>query len=266
MFDQWVEWKQLLAAMDKLIDKSEHSAPLRLDDLFTLADHIKQLKITRSSWEDRWGFDMLAERFDQGSSGDLSPFGCLASIEEYERALAYTVQWIAPEAGEMGLDIGAGTGNLAGRLQQEGASMFAVEQSRQMLAKCRGKYPDIPAKLGNFLALPFFEGQFHFIVTNMAFHHLNEEQQLLALEEMNRVLKPQGRIVITSLMFEHAEARVERLSELEMSGNKELIMELDRKYPSDRSLLLQWFRGRGFITVQQQINEWVHMVYAVRKH
>ncbi|WP_282939824.1 MerR family transcriptional regulator [Paenibacillus sp. RC67] len=266
LFDQWVEWKQVLTTMDKLIDKSGNSEPLRLDDLFMLADHIKHLKQTRSSWEDRWDYDVQAERFDQDSSGSVSPVGFIASSEEYERALSYTVQWIAPQPGESGLDIGAGTGNLAGRLQQEGASMFAVEQSRQMLAKCRSKYPDISAKLGNFLALPFFEGQFHFIATNMAFHHLSEEQQLLALEEMNRVLKLQWRIVITSLMFEHASAREEKMSELKRTGSHDLIAEVNEKHPSDRSQILQWFRGRGFITVQQQINDWVHMVYAVRKH
>lgn len=266
LFDQWVEWKQVLAAMDKLIDKSGDSEPLQLQDLFTLADHIRKLKLTRSSWEDRWNYDLLAERFDQDNSESESPVGFIASPEEYERALSYTVQWIAPQPGETGLDIGAGTGNLAGRLQREGASMFAVEQSRQMLAKCRSKYPDIPAKLGNFLALPFFEGQFHFIATHMALHHLTDEQQLLALEEMNRVLKPQGRIVITCLMFEHARTREEKLSELKRAGLHKLTAELTGKHPSDRSQLLQWFRNRGFITVQQQLNDWVHMVYAVRKH
>ncbi|GAA4841485.1 hypothetical protein GCM10023310_19150 [Paenibacillus vulneris] len=264
LFDQWVEWKQVLAAMDKLIEKSGDMEPLRLDDLFTLADQIKQLKRTRSAWEDRWGYDLMAERFDQ-TSVSTSPVGFIASSEEYERGLSYTVQWLAPQPGETGLDIGAGTGNLAGRLQQEGATMYAVEQSRQMLAKCRSKYPAICAKLGNFLALPFFEGQFHFVATHMAFHHLTREQQLLALEEMNRVLKPQGRMVITSLMFEHAQAADEKLFELRRTGNSKLVAELTGKHPADRSQLLQWFRDRGFITVQQQLNDWIHMVYAVRK-
>ncbi|MNH47918.1 hypothetical protein D3C79_1114020 [compost metagenome] len=56
------------------------------------------------------------------------------------------------------------------------------------------------------------------------------------------------------------------MSELKRTGSHDLIAEVNEKHPSDRSQLLQWFRGRGFITVQQQINDWVHMVYAVRKH
>lgn len=265
LFSQWVEWKQVLAALDRLIDKAADRQALQLDDLFVLADNIKRLKLARSTWEDRWGYDSLADRFDRFPAERVSPVGFMATADEYERALDFTVQWIAPLPGETGLDIGAGTGNLAGLLQREGASMFAVEQSRQMLARCRDNYPDVTSKLGNFLALPFFDGQFHFIATNFAFHHLNEEQQQLALEEMNRVLKPQGRVVITGLMFEHAEAREACLAGLGRTGNRELLAELTGRFPADRSRLLGWFRRHGFITVQQQLNDWIHMVYAVRK-
>ncbi|ULL18729.1 MerR family transcriptional regulator [Paenibacillus sp. H1-7] len=266
LFSRWVEWKQLLAALDRLIDRADGQKPLQLDDLFELADNIRQLKHARSTWEDRWDYDGLAERFDRLSSQRMSPVGFMATADEYEQALAFTVQWIAPQPGETGLDVGTGTGVLAGRLQQEGAAMYAVEQSRQMLARCRGNYPDVQSKLGNFMALPFFEGEFHFIATHFAFHHLNEGQQRLALEEMNRVLRPQGRIVITGLMFEHAEAREVLMSRLEREGDRERLSELTSRYPADRSGLLEWFRSHGFITIQQQLNEWIHMVYAVRKH
>ncbi|NHN35369.1 MerR family transcriptional regulator [Paenibacillus agricola] len=261
---QWVEWKQMLAAMDGLIGRLDDGKQLVLDDLFQLAAHMKQIRTARSSWEDQWGFDQIAEQFDRKPLDNESPLGWIASGAEYEQALAFTVQWLAPKPGESGLDIGAGTGNLAGRLLELGAEVSAVEQSREMLARCRSKYPALQAKLGNLLALPFFDGQFHWVGTSFAFHHVNENQQLLGLEEMHRVLRPHGRIVITGLMFEHAEARAVALNRLKEAGRSDLQAALASIHPSDRSQLLQWFHLHGYTTLYQQINEWVHMVYALR--
>jgi putative AdoMet-dependent methyltransferase len=266
LFSQWVQWKPVLAAMDEMIEQWNERQPPQFEDLFRLAEHIKELKSIRSSWVDRWNYDRKAADFDCNSPrNNGSPVGRMATAEEYELALRYTVQWIAPQSGETGLDIGAGTGNLTGRLLHEGVTMYAVEQSKHMLARCRAKLPSVSCKLGNFLALPFFEGQFHFVATSFAFHHLTEEQQLLALEEMNRVLKPQGRIVITGLMFEHADARDRELVELRACGRQELVTELIEHYPADRGRLLEWFRRHNYITVQQQLSPWIHMIYAFRK-
>ncbi|SFL69237.1 putative AdoMet-dependent methyltransferase [Paenibacillus sp. 1_12] len=266
LFSQWVEWKQTLVALDTLINQVDEGKPLILDDLFKLAEHTKRIRTARSSWEDQWDFDQIAEQFDRKRS-DLSesPVGWIASASEYEQALAFTVQWLAPRQGEVGLDIGAGTGNLSGRLLESGAEVAAVEQSRQMLVRCRGKYPALQAKLGNLLALPYFDGQFHFAATSFAFHHVNEAQQLLGLAEIDRVLKPHGRVVITGLMFEHEAAKTALLNRLRAEGRIEVLDKLAHCYPSDRTKLLEWFHERGYITVQQQLNEWVHMVYALRQ-
>ena len=43
----------------------------------------------------------------------------------YDEALEQTAHWISPALGEKGLDIGTGTGNLAGKLLQHGADMTA---------------------------------------------------------------------------------------------------------------------------------------------
>lgn len=262
LFSKWIQWKSALAALDRMIEQWNDRSPLPSDDLFRLADSIKQIKSDRFSWTDRWNYDLKADQFDIGNE---SPLGRLATPSEYDTALRYSVEWIAPQPGETGVDIGAGTGNLTSRLMHKGAVLFAVEQSKSMLARCRAKLPAVTCKLGNFLALPFFEGQFDFAATSFAFHHLNEEQQLLALEEMNRVLKPQGRLVITGLMYENADARQQLLLKLQESGQEELIRELHERYPTDRSRLLAWLREHGYITVQQQLSPWIHMVYGMRK-
>ena len=53
----------------------------------------------------------MAIDYDKASATRRGPFG---TESEYRASLDFIVQWIAPQLGEMGLDIGTGTGNLAG--------------------------------------------------------------------------------------------------------------------------------------------------------
>ncbi|XEC97581.1 methyltransferase domain-containing protein [Paenibacillus tarimensis] len=250
---KWVELKHVIVTVDELISRLEAKQRLDLDDLFRLAASLNQIRRS-SSWQDKWNFDLLADGYDQSAA--LYAAGPLISMQEYENTLEFIVQWVAPLDGEQGLDIGTGTGNLAGKLMEKGAAMYAIDQSKEMLSRCRRKLPGLKAKLGNALSVPFFDKQFHFVVSAFTFHHLDEAQQMLALEEMNRVLAPNGRICIAGLMFDHNQTHHKRVQPAALSG----------KHPSDRSKLLEWFRGRQFITVQHQLNEWVHVVYAVRKN
>lgn len=253
LYEKWTRWKHVIGTIDELIERFESKQTLALEDLFQLSGDLQQIHESVSTWKDTWEFDRIAARFD-GSPALLSS-GPSLSQREYETVLDFIVQWVAPKQGEEGLDIGTGTGNLACKLQQGGARMSAIDQSKEMLARCREKFPDIAAKLGNALALPFLDRQFSFVVSAFALHHLDAKQQELALEEIDRVLMPNGRICIAGLMYED-----DGLGE---AGDKGCS---DDKYPTNRTKLLGWFHSRGYITVQHAVNEWIHVVYAVRKH
>ncbi|WP_308634494.1 MerR family transcriptional regulator [Paenibacillus silvisoli] len=250
---KWVEWKYAIGMLDELIARLEFKGQLDVADLFQLAGELKQIHHSQASWMDEWGFDRLAANFDRASA--LHSAGSALSQKEYETSLDFVVQWVAPKQGEPGLDIGTGTGNLAGRMLEGGAAMSAVDQSKEMLAKCRAKFPEVAAKLGNALALPFVDKQFGFVVSAFALHHLDDKQQELALEEMDRVLAPNGRICLAGLMKDGAELGVGA-----GAGHD------STKHPTDRVKLLAWFRDRDYITVSHAVNEWIHVVYAVRKH
>ncbi|REE88639.1 MerR-like DNA binding protein [Paenibacillus taihuensis] len=253
LYEKWTKWKHVIGTIDELIQRFEMKQTLALDDLFQLSGDLQQVHESVSTWKDTWEFDRIAAGFD-GAPALLSS-GPSLSQGEYETVLDFIVQWVAPKQGEEGLDIGTGTGNLAGKLQLSGARMSAIDQSREMLARCREKFPDIAAKLGNALALPFLDRQFSFVVSAFALHHLDAKQQELALEEMDRVLMPNGRVCLAGLMFEGVD--VEVVADKKASGNK---------YPTDRPKLLNWFYSRDYITVQHAVNDWIHVVYAVRKH
>lgn len=258
MYARWVNDKHVLQAMDEWIGRLDRDGSLCLEELCELTERLKTIRHARDDWHDRWGYDRIA------AEGSLSPStiaaGPLTTVQQYEQALQCLTEWVLPEPGETGLDIGAGTGALAGLLLQRGAMMHAVDQSQEMLARCRMQYPEMPVKLGNMLVIPYMDSRFDFVVSSFAFHHLNDEQQLLALEEMSRVLKPQGRIAIAGFMFENEDVRRECLSDDRQAAL------LHGKYPADRSRLIRWFREHGFSTVQQSLTPWIHLVFAVRKH
>lgn len=181
----------------------------------------------------------------------------------YDEALEQTAHWISPALGEKGLDIGTGTGNLAGKLLQHGADITAIDQSREMLRRCRTKYPEMHVKLGNFLALPFADHSFDFVVSSFAFHHLSPDQQLLALQEMQRVLTSRGRIGLTDLMFVDATHLDSYIQQAETTGHEEQLRALRERHFPLLSELCSWLEQQGYVTKHVRHNELLHTLLAV---
>lgn len=257
IFSQWLELKQIIETTDTMIDLLKYQPTLPLDDIFMLAEGSKRLRETRKNWNDKWNFDHQAITHDNNVANNDREY------KDYEKALQTTVDWVAPKAGERGLDIGTGTGNLAGKFLNKGIQMAGIDQSKEMLKHCGRKYPQMELKLGNFLALPYLDGQFDFIVTSFALHHISDEQKVLALSEMRRVLKPHGRICLTDLMFENECHREQYITELEHQDRTEDIQLILNEYYAMSSALLSWFDENGYITKHKQLNELLTMVYAV---
>jgi putative AdoMet-dependent methyltransferase len=242
LFSKWIEIKQIIDTTDYMIEMVKERQSLPLEDIYALAEGSKRLREHRNSWHDQWNYDQRAAIHDEHVLSGTPEY------KDYDAALALTVQWLAPISGEKGLDIGTGTGNLAGRLMASGALMAGIDQSKEMLKQCQRKFPAMETKLGNFLALPYLDSRFDFAVSTFAFHHLTENQQILALEEMRRVLKPHGRICITDLMLTETEPTAP-------THKGESYCSLPK--------LLTLFESSGYLAKHQQINELLHIVYAV---
>ncbi|MCP1727215.1 ubiquinone/menaquinone biosynthesis C-methylase UbiE [Natronospira proteinivora] len=118
---------------------------------------------------------------------------------DYIRAsLDATSQRLMMRSGETLLDVGCGTGLLLARLQAEvpGVALTGLDASSGMLVQAR-------ERLGESLALiqspaehlPFPDESFDGVVSSSAFHYFRQPQQ--AVNEMYRVLRPGGRLLIT---------------------------------------------------------------------
>jgi DNA-binding transcriptional MerR regulator len=241
MMSEWLQMKQVIETTDRMITLLKTEKSLPLEHIFHLAEASKKLREERSSWKDKWDFNRLASTHDEQVARHSGHFA------DYDEALDFIVRLIAPTHGEQGLDIGAGTGNLAARFIARGISLSAVDQSREMLRLCHKKHPGLETRLGNFLALPYLGGLFDFAVSSFAFHHLTHEQQQLALDEMRRVLKPNGRICIADLMISN-------------ESDKNSV----QQYPYLQTLII-WFESNGYRVHSQPVNPLLHVVCAVPK-
>lgn len=262
MFSQFVELKHNIETTDRIINHVKQTQAIAWEEIFELTNARKRLRDLRMNWRDHWNFDKQAEFHDElvhNHTNDQE----FNTHPSYSVALQKILNWINPHKGEKGLDIGTGTGNLAALFLEQEIEMCGIDQSIEMLKQCQRKFPMFETKLGNFLAIPYLDHSFEFAVTSYAMHHLSDDQKLLALEEIRRVLKPHGRICIVDLMFEDEDKRVAYLNLLEQEGKQKVMTLIEDEYYGDRSKLIHWFDEQGYITKVQQINELLHIVYAV---
>ena len=117
---------------------------------------------------------------------------CGAHADAYERARPEWPQeaarWLVPEAAELVVELGAGTGKLTRAVAALGVRVVAVEPDPRMLAVLRGL--GLEGVEGSAEAIPFGDGVADAVVAGSSLHWFELEQ---ALPEIHRVLRPGGR-------------------------------------------------------------------------
>ncbi|TYB84304.1 MAG: class I SAM-dependent methyltransferase [Kosmotoga sp.] len=136
-------------------------------------------------------FDAFAKDYDAWYREKLGSF-----VDKVQKQL---IEELAkPEAGEITLDIGSGTGNYSIWLARKGLYVTAIDESKEMMAISKKKVEkdnlNIDMYLGKAESLPFTENSFDLVVSVTTIEFVDNPAQVL--REAIRVLKPGGRLVI----------------------------------------------------------------------
>jgi ubiquinone/menaquinone biosynthesis C-methylase UbiE len=95
------------------------------------------------------------------------------------------------------LDVGCGTGTLAGMLRKEGIQVVGLDPSPGMIRVSRAISQDSFALVrGRGERLPFSSGSFHGVIFSMVIHENPPSRRKEMLEDALRVLHPRGALFI----------------------------------------------------------------------
>jgi len=132
-------------------------------------------------------YDQMADRYDRRWNAYI------------QTSLQFFSEWATIQPQEVLLDVACGTGELERLLlaQNPNQTITGVDLSVQMLAQAQRKLAAFPAvhwQVATVRSLPFPAAQFDVVLSANAFHYFDDPEA--ALREMQRVLKPQGRVLI----------------------------------------------------------------------
>lgn len=181
----------------------------------------------RVKWLDKWDFDSWAKNYDSSVKGNFDDG--LNLFEKYDFVLESAANIIIKSNAKNVIDIGCGTGNLYGKLKDK-VNFTGIDQSIEMLINAKKKYPNMNLRLGNFLDEPFIENEFDAVISTFAFHHLNSLEKKKAIDFMVRYLKPNGRIIISDLMFLNERERTSKKEHLLKAGKENLWDMIEDEY------------------------------------
>jgi ArsR family transcriptional regulator len=98
-------------------------------------------------------------------------------------------------------DLGCGTGQVSELLAPHVARVIAVDGSTDMVQAARRRLKgsvNVDVRRGDMEALPIDEGQLDVAILALVLHHVPEPARALA--EVNRVLRPGGRVLIVDML------------------------------------------------------------------
>ena len=126
-------------------------------------------------------------------------YDILNIVIPYQELMEELIKESVVNKGDLVLDAGAGTGNLAVRLKQRGANVVALDNSEEGLRQLRVKDQEIGI-IFHDLAKPlsFSDDYFDKIVSNNVIYTLAPGDRDKVFKEFYRILKPGGILIMTN--------------------------------------------------------------------
>jgi SAM-dependent methyltransferase len=129
--------------------------------------------------EDQWGLGCYEE-----------------TAEELAPASEDAVAALGLAGGERVLDLACGNGNAAAVAAGRGARVVGLDSSPRLVGLARERLPEVEFVLGDAAELPFADGEFDAAVSVFGVVFVSPAERAAA--ELVRVVRPGGRVVVTS--------------------------------------------------------------------
>lgn len=96
------------------------------------------------------------------------------------------------------LDVGCGNGRLYEIFKQKNINYSGIDNSEQLIKIARERFPEVDFKIADILKIPFSDNSFDKVYCVAVLHHIPSEQlRIEAMQELKRVLKPDGLLILT---------------------------------------------------------------------
>lgn len=105
-------------------------------------------------------------------------------------------KFIADLQGKRVLDMGCGTGDASRYMAEKGLNVVGIDLSEEMLSIARKQPASIEWVKGDICACPFGDAEFDGIILSYTLNHLNERMFHKVMAEVERLLKPRGKILL----------------------------------------------------------------------
>ncbi|HEX3822994.1 MAG TPA: class I SAM-dependent methyltransferase [Mycobacteriales bacterium] len=131
-------------------------------------------------------FDAVADRYDR--------MNAVMTLGQERRWRGVVARALGVQAGDRVLDLAAGTGASSVPIAAMGARAVACDFSLGMLSVGHSRHPQLEFIAGDALNLPFRDGGFDAVTISFGLRNVADVAQ--ALDEMARVTRPGGRLVV----------------------------------------------------------------------
>lgn len=212
-------------------------------------------------------FDALAPDYDN----------YILRVDGYSKTVDRIIELAEAEKPSIVLDLGTGTGTVSFRLAPRVAKVYARDISQKMLQVAKekalkSKIENVEFGYGTF-SEPNCSEKVDLIVSNLAFHHLYDEEKREAIKVWIDLLKPGGRVILGDHMwfFDHKKEpeRREKLVRkiIEKLGDpkkplEEQVEELNKRdHPANIYDLKKFFEEAGFVV--EKIEETLSQVMGI---
>ena len=156
-------------------------------------------------------------------------YDVLNELIPYQELITIIVDYAEISKGDRVLDAGSGTGNLAIALENQGAEVVGIDYASAGIRLHKNKNPNADVIEGNLThPLPFKNDSFDVVCSNNVIYTLPVHFIEFLFSEFFRVLKPQGRIVISNISEGFSPMKI-YLSHIQKSLRKYGILKTLRK-------------------------------------